>query len=324
MLKEVAQSLSEKYSQKLAEQREVGEAHARMVAMRAEEDLRRELQSARATEEYLRARLLALEQSKERCDSPYYAGGGETVAELAAKFAQLEAGVDAFLQFSCERERILNETIAQLSRAVRRRDRYIELCDHDEEVLEDRILKLEGRVRGVVESAREWNAKERKMLAMMREESALVTGLVQREKVASDNARNTKAALDRAQKAVADLTQEVNRLQAQLAEERADSVQLSSHSPMVPVAPTASPMLSPRTAPASSPTPAHLSVGATVPSPASAKKRIHHQRIASVGGPRTLSITTLSELQALSPAYSKSAEAVITKVCLWCLLCCLC
>src|SRR5688500_1273145 len=118
---DVAKALAERYAEKLAEQRVAHEAA--IASMERAHALDVAAAVARAREEALQG--TASLTATQGLEQPPPAHLVASALALAGKFAQLEASVEAFVCFCGERERMLNATVVDLARALRRRDRLL-------------------------------------------------------------------------------------------------------------------------------------------------------------------------------------------------------
>lgn len=143
-------------------------------------------------------------------------------AVMAERVDALDEALEAFVALSAERERHLNDTVLQLARALHRRERLLAEMDTAEEAMETRMAALEGRVRGVVLTVRDWHARERSLLEQAKEQSLLAAHLSQREHDNAARASTAASELERVQHKARASKAEADQLRERLREAEED------------------------------------------------------------------------------------------------------
>jgi hypothetical protein len=133
--------------------------------------------------------------------------------ELREQVTDLEHAVSMYVGLVHERERELNEQLHSLARLTQQQADYIASLEKEEEELDARLVVMEGRVRGVVKEARAWNAREKELVARLKEESLLVVHLAQREQQMLNEQREWAARVERAEKKTRELEEELQQVQ---------------------------------------------------------------------------------------------------------------
>ncbi len=130
------------------------------------------------------------------------------------KVEALEGAVPMYVGLASARERELNEQLTSLARLNRRQARYIQQLEMQEEELDARVAVVEGKVRGVVREAAQWNARERELAEKLKDESLLIVHLAQREQQMLNEQREMAARVERAEKKAKELEEELTQLQS--------------------------------------------------------------------------------------------------------------
>ena len=138
-----------------------------------------------------------------------------------ARMSELEKSVDTYVELTAKRERLLNDWIRSLKRKLARRDAYIDEMERQDDFIEERLCVIEGKVRGVVREARLWNVREKQLIAKGKEDTLLTVHLAQREQQALKDQRETAARLERAEKKVIDLEEDIAQLSRHMAAQKA-------------------------------------------------------------------------------------------------------
>jgi hypothetical protein len=128
------------------------------------------------------------------------------------KCRSLEASAAAYIELAADREKVLTERVKSLSRKLKRREDYIAELEEDNELLDEKLAKIEGKVSGVVAEARKWNAREKELVNKCKDESLLAKHLAQREQIVLADLRETAAKLERSEKRVKEAEEEIAEL----------------------------------------------------------------------------------------------------------------
>jgi hypothetical protein len=155
------------------------------------------------------------------------------------KCRSLEASAAAYIELAADREKVLTERVKSLGRKLKRREEYIAELEEENELLDEKLAKIEGKVSGVVAEARKWNAREKELVNKCKDESLLAKHLAQREQIVMADLRETAAQLERSEKRVKEAEEEIAELTKYIAARKNSGKEDSS----VAAAATADPML---------------------------------------------------------------------------------